>query len=971
MSRALESRRVRTATVLPPPSDKLRLRIRLSNGQKKILTLTNSKCTIGSQRGCTIRVPAKTASGVECILIRTRDKVIVRNWGAEGTINGSKFEIASLKSGDTLRVAGCAIRILKKVGAPSRIPRSASIGPEFGKRLVGEIGKRLAHLEDRLLERQKRWSRRIRAAKVTSAIQAESPPSALLPPPVVLEGLNTLRSTVEELRSKVEQVAERPWPNAETPSVDAEAILARASRRLGEVLQTHLQVDRVESSLKFEQVSRDFHQVSDRLGEIEKTLNLRVSELVSQQIAPVSHSVEFVRSGLQSIAEQRKEDAARIAALASGLDSLRQSTLEQLGAVSDRLYEMPSVAAIDDTLLTVNQKIDRLALEISDRNQRFFTNEDAAKFLEQLESTSKARQTQDDERNSQFENQFQTLQSEWTAFQAGAHEQFESLSAKVASLPTLANVAPAAPVDLTQVESSLAACEAKLIEQTSALAAQAAAQEDLSSQLDSATSALESMRVDLSALDYGSRLDHFQSELSSSAAATALANEASRSAQEQILEQLVALENRCEYLESELARLSRMGPVQAIAQTTETTGWGSTAPSAAGVEVERAHEAAQPSSNFSTPLASATFLGEVDSSNSFDETGKTDDTDAQTLDSSALDSDAQLASRSQLESQISGILPHFDTEHRASDDPIAEMPGSIVQSLRRSGIWKDEDGAPTIAAETMEDPRDIVGSNYRADEDVSVKHESPQQGHEQPTREAWSPPVAHGDHDEESIDAYMERLLQRVSSGGGEVTGAMAVAEHLQKARAQASKKKEVRDPEPDGKFEYTPRVAAPEKSTDLTALRELAMTSANANIQSYHAATKAKSANEKWVVVVVAILCAIGLLYICVNYQSNWTFLAAGAAFVVALYWAILASFTNAAAKKMLPPDPNGNLKPAINLARRKSDQPGAKSLLDMPSAGETFQALVAERERQQLNEGAADALSGNPIVRSEQENV
>jgi hypothetical protein len=100
----------------------------------------------------------------------------------------------------------------------------------------------------------------------------------------------------------------------------------------------------------------------------------------------------------------------------------------------------------------------------------------------------------------------------------------------------------------------------------------------------------------------------------------------------------------------------------------------------------------------------------------------------------------------------------------------------------------------------------------------------------------------------------------------------------------------------------------------------------------------------------VVAMTCAIGLLYICVNYKSDWTYLAAGASFVVALYWAIQASFTTVIAKKLTKNNPGQDPSLAASQPqpqRRRSDL-DRPVLLDEPSAGDTFQALVAERERQ-----------------------
>jgi hypothetical protein len=295
-------------------------------------------------------------------------------------------------------------------------------------------------------------------------------------------------------------------------------------------------------------------------------------------------------------------------------------------------------------------------------------------------------------------------------------------------------------------------------------------------------------------------------------------------------------------------------------------------------------------------------------------------------------------------------------ETETQSEEAENVPNSVVESLRRSGIWKDSEPNSTDDSNSTtasEDPRDVVGAAFQADSSPLSGIDPGKHPAEQLRTNPWAGAHPSSDeHEEESIDAYMERLMQRVSGGTGEVTGAMAVAEHLQRAKAQVTKKIKTAPADlDDAEFEYTPKVAAPEKSADLNALRELAMTSANVHIQNYHAATKAKTANEKWIVVVVAMICALGLCYICVNYKSDWSYLAAGAAFMVALYWAIQASFSTVAAKKLTQKekfsassDEKTASKVDVNLLR--ADKKSVK-LHDEPSAGVTFQELVAERER------------------------
>jgi hypothetical protein len=968
MIRTFEPRKARRPSVLPSPSSELRLRIRLANGTKRTIKVAGAKCTIGSQKDCTIRIPVEGEVGVHCIVLRSRGKIVVRNWGNKATVNGRPFEIAQLKAGDFLRISGCTIRVLRDRKKQRRSSEAALIDAQFGKRLVGEIGKRLAHLEDRLVARQKRLSRQLQSTKIKPA--KDEPKSQAVAPiaPVVVEGLTTLRSAVEELRAQVEQIAERPWQLPETQAIDVEGLISAASAKMGDVVQSSLREDRTQRALKFEQIGRDFDRIGDRLGEVEQKLNLRVDGLVAEQVRPISQAVEFVRSGLQAMEDRQALDARRFEKLTSGLDSFRQSTIERLGAMSDKMRTIPSLAKVEESLSMVSAKVEGLSQEIAQRQERYFTREDAASLLEQLDAASSAR-NKHEERFAEIGGHFIALKGEWTEFQAGTRDQLEAIAAKIDSLPLSSAALASAPIDLGPMESAIATCEARLNECGAELNVQGKIREQLESRIDAAVSSIEAIREDIASFDYGSRIDQLANEMTSTRDTVTDVVEQSRGVQNDVLNQLVALESRCEYLESELARLSRMGVSTPIAPSVDA--------SRIQIETAQSHIAEAEIDAAITSPANAYYASPYDreapaalepSSTALEHSELEYDEESEPIspklsETSRFDALTRSAIQSQLETETresAEIGPPEPSGALAGDEDAAPMPNSVVESLRRSGIWKDGHSQEDVPSESNDDPRDIVGSSFQSDSTPPTGLDPGKHPSDQLSNNTWSPQhPRHHENEDESIDAYMERLLQRVSGGGGEVTGAMAVAEHFQKAKAQAAKKKEARPENEEGEFEYTPRVSAPEKSSDLSALRELAMTSANANIQNYHAATKAKSANEKWVVVVVAILCAIGLLYICVNYQSNWTFLAAGAAFVVALYWAILASCTNAAAKKMLPKDPNATSQP--NAKRRKSDQPSAKSMLEQASAGETFQALMAERERErdEPSESAAPTRS------------
>lgn len=968
MTGILVPRRTRQATVLPSPRCQLRLRIRLQSGKKRIIRVPSAKCTIGSHDQCTIRIPRKLESQVHCVLLRSRGKVVVRSWSEECTINGRTFEIAALTADDTLRIPGATIQIQSERKERKRPKRANSNPAEFGKQLVREIGTRLAHLEQRLVKRQRRLAKQFetRSSAFHRAITepekaslkgntAESPPS-----PVLVEGLNTLRSAVEDLRAQVEEVSIRPWNSAPTtPVIDHAALIESATAKMNDLVQISMRENRIQGASKFEQIGREFDRIGKRLVDVELKLNLPTSDMIAEQVRPVCEAVDFVRTGLEAIEKRHALDAQRFANLSSGLASLSQSTIEKLSDLSEKIVAPPNLSVVETSLALMNEKVEGLSQDFAKRQERFLTREDLASFMKQLESVGTS-QPQFESRFLAIDERFDKMLGQWSQFQTGTESQLRDIIERIESLPAQTAATSYEQVDLTPLEQKIGESRLELADHARAISAFGETQQALFSRLDATTQSIESLQSQfVNQSGVAERIEQLATETAADRVRNDSAIEQTHTAQTALLQQMLALEDRCVYLESELARLSRAEIVTGSRSTPSETA------SSLAIQCDET-EAETSYATHTTPYSSNYYSVTSEAASEV----RAEITDAAPSHEPALSSptsdSAQFTANTRTATHSSSLtdeIPNFagvieQSNAGSIEDEAERMPNSIVESLKRSGIWKDEstnsEPVDDTDSNSAEDPRDVVGAAFEADATPPSGIDPGKHPAEQLKKNAWGAPhTSKDENDEESIDAYMERLMQRVTGGTGEVTGAMAVAEHLQRAKAQAAKKGKVAPVEADdSEFEYTPKVAAPEKSADLTALRELAMTSANANIQNYHAATKAKTANEKWIVVVVAMICAMGLCYICINYKSDWSYLAAGAAFMVALYWAIQASFSTAAAKRLTkqekgaaPSDEKTTSKVDVKLLRNVKKSAG---LLDQASAGEAFQALVAERERE-----------------------
>ena len=145
--------------------------------------------------------------------------------------------------------------------------------------------------------------------------------------------------------------------------------------------------------------------------------------------------------------------------------------------------------------------------------------------------------------------------------------------------------------------------------------------------------------------------------------------------------------------------------------------------------------------------------------------------------------------------------------------------------------------------------------------------------------------------DEESIENYMNRLLQRVR---GQSRGPQALPEGIERnepALAATLRKAVQAGPEPPvpappAPRKYVPR-QAPEKSAELSAMRELANSTARIAIDSSHERRHATKTLSKLIVTIFATVTGTVLLLLRAE-SENLTAYGAAAAFIIAIGWGL-----------------------------------------------------------------------------------
>jgi hypothetical protein len=258
--------------------------------------------------------------------------------------------------------------------------------------------------------------------------------------------------------------------------------------------------------------------------------------------------------------------------------------------------------------------------------------------------------------------------------------------------------------------------------------------------------------------------------------------------------------------------------------------------------------------------------------------------------------------------------------NRAETEPAADEDDAVFARLRAMSLLKDRDDQEQDDEPAPQEPAPRATSSARASaaalwaQTPAEEEESddyvPAQATQAPSRA--EAPASHGEEDhEESIQDYMNRLLQRVR-GDAPAPAAKPAAQAparspttYRPAPAPAVQQK----PAADAAVPAAPRkTLAPERSSDLLAMRELANLSAQTALDSYAHRRWASAAIGKVIVSVFALVACLTLMAALPGW-STLKIISGGAALVIAVFWGLQA----------------GILAQQVRAARRRNVRPGA----------------------------------------------
>lgn len=232
--------------------------------------------------------------------------------------------------------------------------------------------------------------------------------------------------------------------------------------------------------------------------------------------------------------------------------------------------------------------------------------------------------------------------------------------------------------------------------------------------------------------------------------------------------------------------------------------------------------------------------------------------------------------------------------------PEPEAPSAPVPQERLERHTRPpEPRSQTSAAEVLS----RLGMMPDLDEDKPQEHAPPAVSSPPASPRASQAPHAEG-HEDESIDSYMERLMARVrgSSGGSGVPAAAPPAPEREKAARAAPPPATEAPPaaaEPGpapagsprkrGSASMAPRAVAPEKTIDLSAMRELANQSAWTALERHHRRTTASAVRAKLWMAAFSLAAGCAMLWLAVTRPSaSHALYASIGCFAVAGLWGL-----------------------------------------------------------------------------------
>jgi hypothetical protein len=317
-----------TESVLGRKSGELILRVCGSSRHGQIVRLKSNKCTIGSESNCTLRLRCRGVEPVHCLILRGSAGTVVRRWSRDTRLNGQTFSDAPLRGGDRLSIGPIDLEIIDPGVSPraeTSKPAARPAEPVFDGILTDKLQERFDDLQnglentlgERLSEQADSSRQEITqqlqslAERITGLQEQFSSPaqdkiaSTVYIPEELAEQIKVQSAHIDLLLEKIallEQYSDKPATTVHIPEELAQQIKAQSAQidRIQEEIARLQPSFSAESPQLAEDVKQHLQQQTGRLAQLQE----EVAEELQIQCAQFSRLQEELTRQYQAIADK-------------------------------------------------------------------------------------------------------------------------------------------------------------------------------------------------------------------------------------------------------------------------------------------------------------------------------------------------------------------------------------------------------------------------------------------------------------------------------------------------------------------------------------------------------------------------------------------------------------------------------------------------------------------------------------------
>jgi chromosome segregation ATPase len=400
----------RKSRLLGIPSGELSFSILTGEHQGRQVRIGGAKCTIGSGRGCTLRLRARGVAPLHCWILRGAGGTIVRRRHRDTQLNGCTFEDSILAPGDRLRIGSVELEVTTcptwSAGWSIDTAHPTPIYDELDRELWERTARESSESIDRLRREMQDLERRAtgQLAELNELIGRVSTERDALQDQLLRTQFDSTsqrdtffleKQRLESSLASCEQELAEVRSHLTTREVEIESVLLTESRRVNDIqnrledvlrersnleARLHEQTSSLREECAARQIERD--NLQDECQRLDAEL-ARLRELVGYTAAERDQLTLNANDAQQLLSQQQgqlhrenRDLSARLeATLARLAEAERRLAVVQVEGDSHLAGEMERVGQLQQRLAQAEQEKSELESQLRDRTSAWQTEQ--------------------------------------------------------------------------------------------------------------------------------------------------------------------------------------------------------------------------------------------------------------------------------------------------------------------------------------------------------------------------------------------------------------------------------------------------------------------------------------------------------------------------------------------------------------------------------------------------------------------